>query len=63
MGTFDILLRVGWGGGDPAMTDEHPVQGGIVIFLGMLNAKETGISSGDLGLWLVQAFTFKLPGN
>ena len=27
-------------------------------FLGMLHAKETGITSGRLGLWLVCAFTF-----
>ena len=34
----------------PAM-DKYPVQG-------MLHAKETGISSSCLGLWLVVAFTF-----
>ena len=38
--TGDILL-----GGNPAM-DWHPVQGGEAILLGMLRAKETGISSG-----------------
>ena len=35
MGTGDIAVR-----GNPAM-DWHPVQGGVVIFLGMLHAKET----------------------
>ena len=34
MGTSDILL-----GGDPAM-DQHPVQGGVAIRLGMPHAKE-----------------------
>ena len=42
MGTGDILLR-----GNPAM-DQHPIQGGVAILLGMLHAKETGISSGRL---------------
>ena len=51
IGTGDILL-----GGNPAM-DYHPVQGRAAIFLGMLHAKETGISSGRLGLWLIYAFT------
>ena len=51
MGTSDILLE-----GKPAM-DYHPVQGGVAIFLGMLHAKETGIGSDLLGLWLVCAFT------
>ena len=31
---------------------------GLAILLGMLHAKETRISSGHLGLWLVCAFTF-----
>ena len=52
MGTGDILLR-----GSPAM-DQHPVQGGVGVLLGMLHATETGISSGRLGPWLVCAFTF-----
>ena len=51
MGIGDILL-----GGNPAM-DYHPVQGGVGILLGMLHVKETGISSGRLGLWLVCALT------
>ena len=37
--------------------DQHPVQWGVAILQGMLHAKETGISSGRLGLWLVWAFT------
>ena len=53
MGTGDILL-----GGNPAM-DRHPVQGRVAILLGMLHAKETGMSSGRLGVWLVCAFTFE----
>ena len=53
MGTGNILL-----GGNPAM-DYHPVQGGgVAIFLGLLHASETGISSGHVGLCLVCAFTF-----
>ena len=43
-------------GGNPAM-DQHPVQWGVAILQGMLHAKETEISSGRLGLWLVWAFT------
>ena len=31
----------------------YPIQEGVAIFLGMLQAKETGISSGCLGSWLV----------
>ena len=38
--------------------DQYPVRGGVVILLGMPDAKETGISSGRLGLWLVCVFTF-----
>ena len=38
--------------------DQHPTQGGVVILLGMLHTKETGISSGRLGFWLVCVFTF-----
>ena len=34
--------------------------GGVVILLGMLYAKETWISSGHLGPWLVCAFTLLL---
>ena len=40
MGTGDVVLR-----GDPAM-DQHPIQGRVAIFLGMLHANETRISSG-----------------
>ena len=54
MGTGDITLR-----GNPAM-DWHPIQGRVAIFLGMLHAKETGISSGHFGLWLVCAFAIYL---
>ena len=35
----------------------YPIQEGVAIFLGMLQAKETGISSGCLGSWLVCTFT------
>ena len=35
-----------------------PSQGGVAILLGMLHAKETGISSVHLGLLLVCTFTF-----
>ena len=45
MGTGNILL-----GGNPVM-DEHPVQGGVEILIGMLHAKETEISSGCLGIY------------
>ena len=37
--------------------DQHPIQEGVAIFLGMLQAKETGISSGCLGPKLVCTFT------
>ena len=47
MGTGDLLL-----GGNPAM-DLHPVQGGVAVLLGMLHAKETGISYSHLGFWLM----------
>ena len=36
----------------------HPVHGGVAIRLSMLHAKETGINSCRLDLWLVSAFTF-----
>ena len=36
--------------------NKHPVQEGVAILLGMLHAKETGISFDRLGLWLVCAF-------
>ena len=52
MGTGDILL-----GGNPVM-HKHPVQGRVAILLGMLHAKETGMSAGGLGLWLMSAFAF-----
>ena len=42
MGMSDMLL-----GGNP-VTDQHPVQGRVAIFLDMLHAKETGISCGCL---------------
>ena len=35
-----------------------PSRGGVDILLGMLHAKETGISSGRFSLWLLCAFTF-----
>ena len=35
----------------------YPIQEGVAIFLGMLKAKETGISSGCLGPWHVCTFT------
>ena len=47
----------GGGGCNPAM-DWYPIQGGVAILLGMLHAKETRISCGHLGLWLICAFTF-----
>ena len=53
MGTDDIL---GGGGGGLA---SHP--GEVAIILGMLHAKQTRISSGHLGLWLVCAFFTFLP--
>ena len=56
MGTGDILLG---GGGSPVM-DQHPVQGGVVILLGMLHAMES-MSPGCLGLWLMCTFTCTLP--
>ena len=52
MGTSDILL-----GGNPVM-DKHSVQGRVAILLGMLHAKETGMSAGGWGLWVVCAFIF-----
>ena len=51
MGTSNILREV-----NPVM-DQHPIQGGVAILLGMLHATETGINSGRVGLWLVWAFT------
>ena len=36
----------------------QPFRVGVAILLGMLHAKETGISSGNLCLWLMYAFTF-----
>ena len=35
----------------------HPLQGGVAILLIMRHAKEMGLSSGRLGLWLLCAFT------
>ena len=55
MGTGDMLLGV-----NSAM-DQHPVQGGVAILLGMLHAKETGIRSGHSDLWLMCTFNFFLP--
>jgi len=55
MGTSDILRE-----GNPAM-DWYPVQGGVAILLGMLHAKETGISYSHLSLWLMCTFIFCLP--
>lgn len=37
-----------------------PGPGGVAILLGMLHAKETGVSSGRLGPWLVCASTLPL---
>ena len=54
MGTGDMLLGVTL---RPAM-DWHPVQGGVAVLLGMHHAKETEMSSGHLGLWLVCLFSF-----
>ena len=34
----------------------YPIQEGVAIFLGMLKAKETGISSGCLGPWHVYLY-------
>ena len=45
-GYRDILL------GDNPAIDQHPVQGGVVVLLGMLHAKETGITFGHLDLCL-----------
>ena len=38
--------------------DQHPVQGGEAILLGLHHASETGINSDGMGLWLVYAFTY-----
>lgn len=46
--TGDILIG-GGGGVNPTM-DLHPVQGGVVMLLDMLHSKDSGISSGCLGL-------------
>ena len=37
--------------------DWHPIQGGVTILLGMLQATETGVSSGRVGLWPMCPFT------
>ena len=50
MGASNILL-----GGNPTM-DKHPIQGEVTILIGMLHAKETGITSDRLGLSLVCTF-------
>ena len=48
--------------GNPAI-DWHSVQGGVAVLLGMLHdIKETGISSGHLGLWFMYAFTLPNRG-
>ena len=44
----DILLGAGGGGGNPAK-DRPAVKGRVPILLGLLHAKETGISSSCLG--------------
>ena len=54
MGTSDILL----GGGGTLQWTNIPSRGGVGTLLGMLHVKETGISPGRLGLWLVCAFIF-----
>ena len=51
-----VCMYVCTAGGNPVM-DCHLIQGGLTILLGMLLAKETRISSGCLGLWLVSVFT------
>ena len=59
MGTGDLML--GWrggGGGGPCDGLAYTIQGETAILLGMLIAKETGISSGHLDLWLECVFTF-----
>lgn len=58
MGNGNILLGGGGGkgGGNPAM-DWHPIQEGVTILLIMLQATETGISSGPVGLWPMCPFT------
>ena len=55
------VLLGGRGGGViyPAM-DLHLVQGGVAVVLVIPDVKETGISSGRLGLWLVYAFSLPL---
>ena len=40
-------------GGYPLRWTSIPSRGGVAILLGILHAKETGISSGRLGVWLV----------
>ena len=46
-----------WGGGGVTLQwTSIPSRGVVAILLSMLYAKETGISSGRLGLWLVCAF-------
>ena len=55
------VCTTGGGGGViyPAM-DLHLVQGGVAVVLVIPDVKETGISSGRLGLWLVYAFSLPL---
>ena len=55
------VCTTGGGGGEsyPAM-DLHLVQGGVAVVLVIPDVKETGISSGRLGLWLVYAFSLPL---
>ena len=54
MGTGDILLQEG---GVALRWTSIPSRG-VAVLLETLHAKETGISFGRLGLWLVCAVTF-----
>ena len=54
MGTGDILLQEG----GVALRWASIPSRGVAVLLGMLHAKENGISFGRLGLWLVCAITF-----
>ena len=57
MGTSDLLLEEG-GGGITLQWTSIPSGGGVAILLGMLHVKETRISSGRMGLWLVCTFIY-----
>ena len=53
MGTGNILQ----GEGKEPCNGLTSCPGGVAILLGMLHTKESGISSGRLGLWLLCIFT------